>query len=794
MMIRQFFGCGLCAMARRLTTTLSLVCVVAVMMMVFAVPEANAAEWTQQSPTTKPSGRCRHAMANIGGDKVLLFGGKDPFVDDETWVYDMSDNTWTQMNPTTKPSERSDHAMASIGGDKVLLFGGIDSDGRNDETWVYDLSDNTWTQKFPTTKPSARWKHAMTSIGGDKVLLFGGGGDLLDDETWVYDLSDNTWTQKFPTTKPSARWKHAMASIGGDQVLLFGGDDSGFGGRNDETWVYDLSDNTWTQQSPTTKPSARAPHAMASIGGDQVLLFGGWPSSGLNDETWVYDLSDNTWTQMNPTTKPPARYQHAMANIGGDQVLLFGGGTSWYDDTWVYDAGPNVPEMDVQGGSPLVSIVDGDTTPLTADDTDFGVALVAGGTVDHTFTITNTGTANLNLSGTPKVSISGTHAGDFSVTLQPTSPVASGGGTTTFTVRFDPSATGTRSATLSIANNDADENPYDFAIQGTGISPEMDVQGGSPLVSIVDGDTTPQAADDTDFGAALVAGGTVNHTFTIKNTGTANLDLTGTPKVSISGTHAADFSVTLQPTSPVASGGGTTTFTVRFNPSATGTRSATLSIANNDADENPYDFAIQGTGISPEMDVQGGSPLVSIVDGDTTPSTADDTDFGAAPVVGGTVDHTFTIKNTGTANLNLTGTPKVSISGTHAGDFSVTVQPTSPVVSGGGTTTFTVRFDPSATGTRSATLSIANNDEDENPYDFAIQGTGIFPEMDVQGGSPLVSIVDGDSTPSTADDTDFGAALVAGGTVDHTFTIKNTGTANLNLTGTPKVSIRHACG
>jgi hypothetical protein len=46
--------------------------------------------------------------------------------------------------------------------------------------------------------------------------------------------------------------------------------------------------------------------------------------------------------------------------------------------------------------------------------------------------------------------------------------VASGGGTTTFTVRFDPSATGTRSATLSIANNDADENPYDFAIQGAG--------------------------------------------------------------------------------------------------------------------------------------------------------------------------------------------------------------------------------------------------------------------------------------------------------------------------------------
>ena len=43
--------------------------------------------------------------------------------------------------------------------------------------------------------------------------------------------------------------------------------------------------------------------------------------------------------------------------------------------------------------------------------------------------------------------------------------------TTTFTVHFDPSATGLRSATISIDNDDADENPYDFAIQGTGDAP-----------------------------------------------------------------------------------------------------------------------------------------------------------------------------------------------------------------------------------------------------------------------------------------------------------------------------------
>ncbi len=122
----------------------------------------------------------------------------------------------------------------------------------------------------------------------------------------------------------------------------------------------------------------------------------------------------------------------------------------------------------------------------------------------------------------------------------------------------------------------------------------------------------------------------------------------------------------------------------------------------------------------PEINVKGNN--TSIVDGDATPSTADDTDFGSVGVMGGAVSHTFTVENTGTATLNLSGSPKVSLTG--SSDFTVTAQPAS-TVSAGGTTTFTVKFQPSATGVRTATVSIANDDSDENPYDFAIQGTGV---------------------------------------------------------------------
>jgi len=131
-------------------------------------------------------------------------------------------------------------------------------------------------------------------------------------------------------------------------------------------------------------------------------------------------------------------------------------------------------------------------------------------------------------------------------------------------------------------------------------APEMDVKGNNN--SIMDGDTTPSATDYTDFGSADVSSGTVDRVFTIENTGTADLRLTNTPKVSISGANASDFSVTSDPASPVIPS-DSTTFTIQFNPSAAGVRTATISIANNDADENPYNFDIQGTGIASTKDI-----------------------------------------------------------------------------------------------------------------------------------------------------------------------------------------------
>ncbi|WP_107040339.1 YDG domain-containing protein [Brumimicrobium mesophilum] len=129
------------------------------------------------------------------------------------------------------------------------------------------------------------------------------------------------------------------------------------------------------------------------------------------------------------------------------------------------------------------------------------------------------------------------------------------------------------------------------------VGPEIDILGNS--TSIISGSNSPNLIDHTDFGQVAVAGGTFTRTFTIENTGGADLNLTGTGPtfVSFTGANAADFSITANPTTPIAQA-GSTTFTVEFDPSATGVRTAILSIDNDDADEDPYYFTIQGTGVN----------------------------------------------------------------------------------------------------------------------------------------------------------------------------------------------------
>ncbi|MBK8091506.1 MAG: choice-of-anchor D domain-containing protein [Verrucomicrobiaceae bacterium] len=353
------------------------------------------------------------------------------------------------------------------------------------------------------------------------------------------------------------------------------------------------------------------------------------------------------------------------------------------------------------GTTPEIAVEQPVGTNLTdgISSSNFGGSLV-GSSVALNFVVLNTGSGNLfGLSAT----VSGNNASDFSVIEQPANLLQLGQ-STALTVQFTPSAIGPRTALLRIASNDLDENPFDITLNGTGTVPEIVVEYA--------GNGLTDGVSDVSLGSAELTSDAA-YTFTIRNTGGASL--TGV-NFSISGGDVVDFS-RLQLPSGTISPGSSTTFRVSFTPTALGTRTTTILVSSSDSDENPFGITLTGTGIpaTPEIGIQQPAGT-NLVDGVTT------VDFGLLEPGSPSVTKPFTIQSLGYADLD---DLIVTISGTNSADFELNssgVPSTLPRVNG--SAGFTVSYAPAATGPRSATLHIASNDTDENPFDIPITGYG----------------------------------------------------------------------
>ena len=155
-----------------------------------------------------------------------------------------------------------------------------------------------------------------------------------------------------------------------------------------------------------------------------------------------------------------------------------------------------VPEINVEGNlGAFPDITNGDSTPIGTDNTLFAAQFI-GASQSKSYRINNEGTANLTLSG---ISLIG-NLGDFSVSLSPSNTITP----STFSIleiTFSPMASGVRSAIVSIANNDSDENPFTFTIQGTGncVSSSLAITPSSGPVG------TTITVTGTNFGASTTA-------------------------------------------------------------------------------------------------------------------------------------------------------------------------------------------------------------------------------------------------------------------------------------------------
>jgi hypothetical protein len=437
-------------------------------------------------------------------------------------------------------------------------------------------------------------------------------------------------------------------------------------------------------------------------------------------------------------------------------------------------------EVDLRGNGKL--IVSGDTTPSALDGTDFGTWLAGSGSVERIFSIANSGLVPLELTNDPPVVITGAQASDFLVTSPPSATIAPGS-TSTFTVRFSPSAGGFRAGTIRIANTGVNpgKNPYQFAVQGAGRIPgreslwpdskvgaDVSDDGTYYQLGTIFRSSVPGAV--TQLRVFSVEGDYGDHTAYIWRTsdqvvmagpytwnfgrvaGWIHLDI---PAVNID--PGIDYTVSIS----TGTGPQRNYANVAADVSVAGDNGEHLSYpANagvfneNSADTMPFKswnsssylrdvvFVPAGTTAAfPNLVLQGNDVLIP--DGFSSPHVTNYTDFGAAAVGDGGTDRTFVIQNTGVAPLNLSATPRVAITGSQAGEFRVLAQPATPVPPSG-SSELTIRFTPSAIGLRNALVIIEN--DDKNPFYFSIAGTGTAAQVRPRIDSITPNLATGDVT------------------------------------------------
>ncbi len=515
-----------------------------------------------------------------------------------------------------------------------------------------------------------------------------------------------------------------------------------------------------------------------------AIAAGGFHSLALQADGTVVAWGNNNFGQRTI----PTGLSNVSAIAAGDyhSVALIGAATA--------------PEIDVTGNG--VSIVSGDNSPDTADHTNFGGADVDGGTIVRTFTIQNSGDAEL--SGIAVSVESGLRAAaqagamlPFSVTSAPATTVAAGE-STEFQITFDPSEAGASSAVVIIESNDADEGLYTFAVQGNGtvrisgtvvswgvdieeipagLNDVMAIAGGSLHSLALKGDGTVVVWGDNSTSQKNVPAGLANvvaiaagnnHSLALKDDGT------------VVTWGATTSGVTTLPTGlagvVAVAGGGYHSLALKDDGTVVGWGDNNFGQTDIPAGLD-HVMAIAGGG-SHNLALRDDGTVVAWGRNNVGQATVPETLTDVVAIAAGG-NHSLALKSDGTVvawgqnNSGQSTVPTglgnvVAIAGGDA--HSLALQDDGTVVAWGSNSYGQTTIPADLAGV----LAISGGDLNS----LAIVPFVAAPEIDVTGNG--VSIVNRDDTPDTADHTNFGSAEINGGTVVRTFTIENSGDAELS--------------
>jgi hypothetical protein len=241
-------------------------------------------------------------------------------------------------------------------------------------------------------------------------------------------------------------------------------------------------------------------------------------------------------------------------------------------------------------------------------------------------------------------------------------------------ITFDPTSTGTETATLDITDDDP-TSPQSVDIAGQGVSPEFSLG-------------TPPTFPDT------VVGQTSQTQSILVTNNTDYAD--NAPAISLGGSNPGQFSLDASACSGQVTTAGCNV-NISFQPTSTGQQNATVNLGG-------QTVSITGTGTQASAQVQPAS-----------------IDYGNQPVATSAGATSITLKNTGTAALtygSVSATGDVSdFPVSDAGCVGAVLQPNT-------TCTITADFVPTAQGARSATVTVHDSDPNNPTQTVTLTGNG----------------------------------------------------------------------
>lgn len=318
----------------------------------------------------------------------------------------------------------------------------------------------------------------------------------------------------------------------------------------------------------------------------------------------------------------------------------------------------------------LQQIVQGAVVLLSPPNLNFGNETVGIPSVPQVSTLTNTGNIALTVTST---AITGANSSDFGA--KSTCPTSLGPGSScSITATFTPSATGTRTAALTITDNAAG-SPQALSFTGIGVSP-----------------TVTFSPTSLTFATQLV--------FTQSNAQTVSLTNTGLGILTIASISASGQFAETNTCGATVNPGASCTISVTFNPKSKGSLTGSISVTDN-APGSPQKVTLTGIGTYIQL----------------APTSLN---FGTQPVGTKSLPKKITVTNKGSAAVSISG---VSITGTNAGDFAIGSNTCRASLASGASCFVKVTFTPSARGKRTANVSVSDNGGG-SPQKVSLTGTG----------------------------------------------------------------------